>query len=51
MAEGISQIGKAFVVATMIVFGGATITFAFPASQLDLQSVSTTYYYCSSCQL
>ncbi|XP_031472809.1 uncharacterized protein LOC116258128 [Nymphaea colorata] len=38
MAEGISQIGKAFVVATMIVFGAATITFAFAASQLDLQS-------------
>ncbi|CAN6471947.1 unnamed protein product [Victoria cruziana] len=38
VAEGISQIGKAFVVATLIVFGGATITFAFAASKLDLQS-------------
>ncbi|KAG9439909.1 hypothetical protein H6P81_020074 [Aristolochia fimbriata] len=38
-AKGLSQIGKAFVVATVIVFGGATVAFTVTASKLHLQSI------------
>jgi hypothetical protein len=33
-------VGKAFAVATAIVFGGATLVFSFAASKLDLRNVS-----------
>ncbi|XAR68125.1 hypothetical protein NMG60_11003141 [Bertholletia excelsa] len=35
---GISQIGKAFAVATAFVFGGATLTFGLAATKLELHS-------------
>ncbi|CAK9139622.1 unnamed protein product [Ilex paraguariensis] len=38
-AVGLSQIGKAFAVATAIVFGGATLTFGMAASKLELHNV------------
>lgn len=37
-AEGLTYIGKAFAVATAIVFGGATLVFSFAASKLDLRN-------------
>ncbi|GLT28328.1 hypothetical protein SLA2020_032700 [Shorea laevis] len=37
-AEGLQQIGKAFMVATVIVFGGATLTFGMAASKLELHN-------------
>ncbi|KAL5571242.1 hypothetical protein UlMin_020839 [Ulmus minor] len=37
-AEGLSQIGKAFAVATALVFGGATLLFGLAASKLEMQS-------------
>ncbi|KAK1274645.1 hypothetical protein QJS04_geneDACA019004 [Acorus gramineus] len=38
-AVGLSQIGKAFAVATMIVFGGATLVSVLIASKLQLQNI------------
>lgn len=37
-AEGLTYIGKAFAVATAIVFGGATLVFSLAASKLDLRN-------------
>ncbi|KAL7000045.1 hypothetical protein U1Q18_001194 [Sarracenia purpurea var. burkii] len=37
-AVGLSQIAKAFAVATALVFGGATLTFGLVASKLDLHN-------------
>lgn len=37
-AAGLSQIGKAFMVATAIVFGGAIVTFELAASKLELRT-------------
>ncbi|XP_021301015.1 uncharacterized protein LOC110429345 isoform X1 [Herrania umbratica] len=37
-AEGLQQIGKAFAVATAIVFGGATLMFGMAASKLELHN-------------
>lgn len=37
-AAGLSQIGKAFVCATILVFGGAILTFEFVASKLELHN-------------
>ncbi|KAJ4831728.1 hypothetical protein Tsubulata_042523, partial [Turnera subulata] len=37
-AEGLAHVGKAFAVATAIVFGGATVVFSLVASRLQLQS-------------
>ncbi|KAG8640582.1 uncharacterized protein LOC122721561 [Manihot esculenta] len=37
-AEGLTQIGKAFAVATAIVFGGATVVFSLAVSKLQLQN-------------
>uniref|UniRef100_A0A803LQD4 Uncharacterized protein n=2 Tax=Chenopodium quinoa TaxID=63459 RepID=A0A803LQD4_CHEQI len=37
-AEGLAHIGKAFAVATAIIFGSAALTFGFFASQLDLHN-------------
>ncbi|XP_068656041.1 uncharacterized protein [Aristolochia californica] len=37
-AQGLSQIGKAFAVASVVVFGGATVAFTVTASKLQLQS-------------
>ncbi|KAJ4976513.1 hypothetical protein NE237_001619 [Protea cynaroides] len=37
-AEGLSRIGKAFAVATVLVFGGSTLTFALIASKLELHN-------------
>ncbi|KAF5204314.1 Coiled-coil protein [Thalictrum thalictroides] len=37
-AEGLSQIGKAFFLATTIVFGGAVVAFGMLASKLELQN-------------
>lgn len=37
-AEGLSKIGKAFAVATAIVFGGATLVFGLAASKLELHN-------------
>ncbi|KAF3443432.1 hypothetical protein FNV43_RR13114 [Rhamnella rubrinervis] len=37
-AEGLTQIGKAFAVATAIVFGGATLLFGLAASKLEMQN-------------
>ncbi|EOX93296.1 hypothetical protein QUC31_004058 [Theobroma cacao] len=37
-AEGLQQIGKAFAVATAIVFGGATLLFGMAASKLELHN-------------
>ncbi|XP_042519843.1 uncharacterized protein LOC122093554 [Macadamia integrifolia] len=37
-AEGLSRIGKAFFVATVLVFGGSTLTFALIASKLELHN-------------
>ncbi|EXB37818.1 hypothetical protein L484_004077 [Morus notabilis] len=37
-AEGLAQIGKAFAVATALVFGGATLIFGMAVSKLELQS-------------
>lgn len=36
--EGLTYIGKAFAVATAIVFGGATLVFSLAASKLDLRN-------------
>ncbi|KAK9084774.1 hypothetical protein Sjap_025185 [Stephania japonica] len=38
-AEALSQIGKAFFFATMIVFGGSALTFAWTASKLDMHNI------------
>ncbi|KAK9089742.1 hypothetical protein Scep_028824 [Stephania cephalantha] len=38
-AEALSQIGKAFFIATTIVFGGAALTFAWTASKLDMNNI------------
>ncbi|XP_068656042.1 uncharacterized protein [Aristolochia californica] len=38
-AQGLSQIGKAFAVASVVVFGGATVAFTVTASKLQLQSI------------
>lgn len=37
-AEGFAQIGKAFAVATAIIFGGATLIFGLAVSKLELQN-------------
>ncbi|XP_057955952.1 uncharacterized protein LOC131149498 [Malania oleifera] len=37
-AEGLSQIGKAFAVATAIIFGGATLMFGLVSSKLELHN-------------
>ncbi|KAF8391592.1 hypothetical protein HHK36_023898 [Tetracentron sinense] len=37
-AEGLSQMGKAFAVATAVVFGGATLMFGLTASKLELHN-------------
>ncbi|TXG55407.1 hypothetical protein EZV62_020663 [Acer yangbiense] len=37
-AEGLQQIGKAFAVATVIVFGGATVIFSMAVSKLDMHN-------------
>ncbi|KAJ9170044.1 hypothetical protein P3X46_018180 [Hevea brasiliensis] len=37
-AEGLTQIGKAFAVATAIVFGGAAVVFSLAVSMLDLHN-------------
>ena len=37
-------VGKAFAVATAIVFGGAALMFGMAASKLELHEVSITYY-------
>ncbi|RWR77544.1 Guanosine-5'-triphosphate,3'-diphosphate pyrophosphatase [Cinnamomum micranthum f. kanehirae] len=37
-AEGLSQIGKAFAIASTIVFGGATVAFMLTASKLQLHN-------------
>lgn len=37
-AEGLAHIGKAFAIATTIIFGSAALTFGFFASQLDLHT-------------
>ncbi|KAI4305776.1 hypothetical protein L6164_029121 [Bauhinia variegata] len=39
-AEGLANVGKAFAIATAIVFGGTTVVFGVAASKLELQSVS-----------
>ncbi|KAK2649132.1 hypothetical protein Ddye_016621 [Dipteronia dyeriana] len=39
-AEGLQQTGKAFAVATVIVFGGATVIFSMAVSKLDMHNVS-----------
>lgn len=36
-----SVVGKAFAVATAVVFGGATLLFGMAVSKLQLQNVST----------
>lgn len=38
--NGFSVVGKAFAVATVIVFGGASLIFGFTASKLEIQNVS-----------
>ncbi|KAK9092008.1 hypothetical protein Syun_026919 [Stephania yunnanensis] len=38
-AEALSQIGKAFFIATTIVFGGAALTFAWTVSKLDMNNI------------
>ncbi|XP_015881157.3 uncharacterized protein LOC107417107 [Ziziphus jujuba] len=37
-AEGLAYVGKAFAIATAIIFGGATLVFGLAASKLELQS-------------
>lgn len=37
-AEGLAHVGKAFAVATGIVFGGATVVFGMAASKLELRN-------------
>ncbi|PON84510.1 coiled-coil protein [Trema orientale] len=37
-AEGLQQIGKAFAIATAVVFGGATLMFGMAVSMLELQN-------------
>ncbi|OMO88854.1 hypothetical protein CCACVL1_08164 [Corchorus capsularis] len=37
-AEGLQQVGKAFAVATVIIFGGATLIFGMAVSKLDLHN-------------
>ncbi|KAF7815387.1 uncharacterized protein G2W53_029356 [Senna tora] len=39
-AEGLANVGKAFAVATAVVFGGATLVFGIAASKLDLENIS-----------
>lgn len=38
-AQGLAHIGKAFAVATFIIFGSAALTFGFAASKLDVHSI------------
>ncbi|KAK4275981.1 hypothetical protein QN277_018985 [Acacia crassicarpa] len=38
-AEGLANVGKAFAIATAIVFGGATLVFGMVASKLDLKNI------------
>ncbi|XP_054795248.1 uncharacterized protein LOC129300696 [Prosopis cineraria] len=38
-AEGLANVGKAFAVATALVFGGATLVFGMVASKLDLKNL------------
>ncbi|KAJ0053684.1 hypothetical protein Pint_01982 [Pistacia integerrima] len=42
-AEGLHQIGKAFAVATVIIFGGATAIFGMTACKLDAHNVSVSF--------
>ncbi|XP_022135886.1 uncharacterized protein LOC111007726 [Momordica charantia] len=37
-AEGLAHVGKAFAIATALVFGGATLIFGFTVSKLDLNN-------------
>ncbi|KAE9614930.1 hypothetical protein Lal_00036115 [Lupinus albus] len=39
-AEGLANVGKAFIVATAVVFGGAALVFGMVASKLDLHDIS-----------
>ncbi|KAK4275980.1 hypothetical protein QN277_018984 [Acacia crassicarpa] len=39
-AEGLANVGKAFAIATAIVFGGATLVFGMVASKLDLKNIN-----------
>ncbi|KAK7276537.1 hypothetical protein RIF29_17678 [Crotalaria pallida] len=39
-AEGLANVGKAFAVATAIVFGGAALVFGIVASKLDLHNIN-----------
>ncbi|GMG98699.1 hypothetical protein Nepgr_000539 [Nepenthes gracilis] len=38
-AEGLAHIGKAFVVASVIIFGGAAVTFSWAVSKLDIHNL------------
>ncbi|TKY57026.1 hypothetical protein E2542_SST21472 [Spatholobus suberectus] len=39
-AEGLAHVGKAFAIATTVVFGGAALVFGMVASKLDLNNIS-----------
>ncbi|XP_028806093.1 uncharacterized protein LOC114760944 isoform X2 [Neltuma alba] len=47
-AEGLANVGKAFAVATAVVFGGATLVFGMVASKLDLKNDRREYLFTQS---